>query len=70
MYMNTDCLASAAECRPSGVSNSRFMVLKKLSAQTLPRQFPVRLRLCLTAGHNSRGFLRKEAAQYRTPLSE
>jgi hypothetical protein len=49
MYMNIGCLASAAECLPSGVSNSLLRVLKKLSAQALSRQFLFRLVLCLTA---------------------
>jgi hypothetical protein len=38
--MNTDCLTSAAEYLPSNVSNSRFSVFKKLSAQALSQQFP------------------------------
>jgi hypothetical protein len=70
MYMNTGCLTSAAECLPSRVSNSRFMILKKLSARALPRQFPFRLMLCLPAGHSYCGFSRKGAAQYRMSLSE
>jgi hypothetical protein len=53
MYMNTDCLASAAEYRPSGVFSSLLIVLKKFSAQALSRQFLLRLMLCLTAGHPS-----------------
>jgi hypothetical protein len=45
-------------------------VLKKLYTQALSKQFPLRLMLCLTAGHNSRSFSRKEAAQYCTLLPE
>jgi hypothetical protein len=38
--MDTDYLTSIAECLPSKVSNSRFRVLKNVSAQTLSQQFP------------------------------
>jgi hypothetical protein len=46
------------------------MVLKNDSAQTLSRQFSFLLMLCLTDGHSSHSFSRKEAAQYRAPLPE